>query len=222
LEQGNTQTIATFTGTLLKREQTAGRFLQLVFREAEENWLCLTSNLANAKLEIGKTYHIEGTFRQLGSRQYIHEPEIELVKGRGRTLKRIAIGIAIILLVAGATAFADKMIGGNLAPTSAATQQQAPPRNDNTAVGNQDPGPSMTKTANTTPDTTSTTPINTTPTPKTNTNTTNNTQTNQQPTDPGTTQTDPGTTDPGTTDPGTTDPGTTPTDPGPDPTQTGT
>jgi hypothetical protein len=77
VEQTGTQTIAIFTGTLLKRELVGEQhIIQLVFQEGVERWLCLTSNRAHKNLDVGKQYHIEGAFRHLGSRPYIHEPVI--------------------------------------------------------------------------------------------------------------------------------------------------
>jgi hypothetical protein len=96
------QTIATFTGTLLLRKRMPGKpFVQLIFREAGKDWLCLSSNIAHvAKLQIGKNYKIEGLFKSLGERDYIHEPEImplARVVAKRRVWISLVIALAILL-----------------------------------------------------------------------------------------------------------------------------
>jgi hypothetical protein len=106
VEQTGTQTIAIFTGTLLKRELVGEQhIIQLVFQEGVERWLCLTSNRAHKNLDVGKQYHIEGAFRHLGSRPYIHEPVIATVTSHGRYRKVLLIGLVATLMLSG-TVFA--------------------------------------------------------------------------------------------------------------------
>src|ERR1043165_9754084 len=101
MEQGETQTVATFTGTLLQRQRSDGKpFTQLIFREAGKDWLCLSSNVTHvAKLQIGKRYKIEGIFKSLGERAYIHEPEIVPLRSKFRTFGKWSLYTAIVLVV---------------------------------------------------------------------------------------------------------------------------
>ena len=131
------QTIATFTGTLLRREHAVGqKFVQLVFREGDENWLCISSKLINAKLAVGQEYRVEGEFRRAGDRAYIHEPRIAPVrraakagaskagrtpKGRKRAWIVSASAFASLLLVGGVVfALHGKGSGQQLNATNAA------------------------------------------------------------------------------------------------------
>lgn len=121
--QRGTKRVA-FKGKLLKRSRLTGKpVLQLVFRDAGKNWLCLSSNLANLKLQIGKEYRVEGPSRMLGDRSYIHDPQITAIGGVS-ALKRLTFSTAIVLVVATMTAFAVKAMNGNLAPTSAESTEQ--------------------------------------------------------------------------------------------------
>jgi len=106
VDEAGTQTIATFNGTLLLRKRMPGKpFVQLVFREAGKDWLCLSSNIANvAKLQVGKNYRIEGIFKALGEHHYIHEPSIaplarQIVKRR--VLISMVLALVIILTATG-------------------------------------------------------------------------------------------------------------------------
>lgn len=120
MEQGGAQTIATFTGTLLRREHTLGqKFVQLVFREDGKDWLCISTDPRTATLLVGQKYKVEGVFKLLGERPYIHEPRIAAVTGRRMSAKHLAISAAIVLVVATMTAMAVRAVHGSLAPTSA-------------------------------------------------------------------------------------------------------
>jgi hypothetical protein len=141
MDSRGTQTVATFTGTLLRREHTIGqKFVQLVFREGDKNWLCISSKLTNAKLGIGQTYKIEGIFKQAGDRAYIHEPKIELLKRQGKAAKkRLVIGVValVAVLVCGGVVFALQGHSHPLTATNVAshtTQQPQTESGDNSAV----------------------------------------------------------------------------------------
>jgi len=104
VEQAGLQTIATFNGTLLTRKRVHGKpFVQLIFREAGKDWLCLSSDIAHAaRLQVGKKYRIEGIFKSLGEHTYIHEPQIaplaqQIVKRR----LWISLAIALAILLTG-------------------------------------------------------------------------------------------------------------------------
>lgn len=121
--QSGTQTIATFTGTLLRREHQIGqKFVQLIFREGDKNWLCISTNTMLTKLDVGQKYRIQGMFKSRAGCDYIHEPRVTAVRPRFFRLKHWALRTAIVLLVATATAFAVRLVHGNLAPTSAESQ----------------------------------------------------------------------------------------------------
>ncbi|HSX05309.1 MAG TPA: hypothetical protein VLF69_02485 [Candidatus Saccharimonadales bacterium] len=160
------QTIASFTGTLLKRERAAGqKFVQLVFREDSENWLCISNNLADAALAVGQLYRIEGIFRKVGGRAFIQSPKITPFRKRRIKLKRIGISAAVVLVIAALTAVSVRAVNGSLTPTSADTgttqhtTAQAPDT-ANAAATVQTPAPTDTTT------TTSPTPTPTPPKPK--------------------------------------------------------
>lgn len=114
-----TQTIATFTGTLLRREHAVGqKFVQLIFREDDRNWLCVSSKLQNASLQIGQNYRVEGVFREVGGREFIQDPQISPAKARpgGRTSRKrlLFAGIAgTVLLGIGGVAFALHSASGH-------------------------------------------------------------------------------------------------------------
>ncbi len=101
MAQGTTQTIATFTGTLLRRERVSDhKLVQLVFREGNKNWLCVSTNPADAALAVGQTYRIKGIFKHLGKRPYIAEPNITPVKRRRViTGNRIIVSAVLLALV---------------------------------------------------------------------------------------------------------------------------
>jgi hypothetical protein len=121
--QSGTQTIATFTGTLLRREHQIGqKFVQLIFREGDKNWLCVSTNTMLTKLDVGQKYHIQGMFKSRSGCDYIHEPRVTAVHPRFFRLRHWALRTVIVLLVATATAFAVRLVHGNLAPTSAESQ----------------------------------------------------------------------------------------------------
>jgi hypothetical protein len=153
----STQTIATFTGTLLRREHNVGqKFVQLVFREHDKNWLCISSKLSDTKLTIGQNYRIEGIFRQLGDRAYIHEPKIALSK-RQVPLRRmiIAAGIIVGVTVLGGGAFAATHTSGNdaqnltVSPASAHTTVQTTAPTSDTTAEQQQPATDATPAATT-------------------------------------------------------------------------
>jgi cytoskeletal protein RodZ len=101
LEQGNTQTtIASFTGTLLRREKTAdNKLVQLVFREGNENWLCVSTNPKAAQLPVGRTYKIQGVFKQAGKRPFIYEPKFALLQ-QSRKLSFTKLLVIAVVFVA--------------------------------------------------------------------------------------------------------------------------
>jgi hypothetical protein len=218
VEPNSAQTIATFTGTLLRRERhPAKQLVQLVFREDGQNWLCVSSNPATAKLDVGKDYRIEGTFKQLGERPFIHEPSISLIKQRKLALK-IGLGAGIAILLIGATAAGLSFMPDNNQPhystgsndaTAATTEQST---DNSAAVSPRATTPPETQTSPPAPTVTTTTKPKITPkTTASSTSTTSSTiPASTLPSDPAPTSPDPGTSDPGTTNPGTTDPGPTP------------
>lgn len=168
MEDNSAQTVATFTGTLLLRKRMPGKpFVQLVFREAEKDWLCLSSNLKHvATLQIGKKYHIEGIFKTLGEHQYIHEPTIMPI-AREIKKRRVIISIAMalgVVLAAGGIVLAathDPSAPKQDTPTNTSAQQQTSTTDDTytgTPATTSDPPPA---------DTTTTTPTKPTTTPKT-------------------------------------------------------
>jgi hypothetical protein len=148
-----TQTIATFTGTLLRREHDLGqKFVQLVFREGDKNWLCISSKLSNAKLAIGQKYKIEGMFKQVGERTYIHEPKIELSK-RHIPVKRLSIvaGAITALVTVGGVAFATHNGGTQPQPASHPAAQVVTTQPTSTAGTTEQTPPVATTTPAATP-----------------------------------------------------------------------
>jgi cytoskeletal protein RodZ len=210
VEQSSTQTVATFTGTLLRREKhPAKQLVQLVFREDGKNWLCLSSNPATARLDVGKNYRIEGAFKQLGHHPFIHEPSISLVKQRSIALI-VGISVGAIILLAGGTVGAFALMSNHGQPQQSTSTNAAPQA---TPMTQQSSTATVTETPTdppvTTPAATTTTPTTTT---KKKTTTSNTTPTPQvtapvttQPTTPDQTQQTP--TVPPTEDPVTPDPG---------------
>jgi flagellar basal body-associated protein FliL len=186
MEASGTQTIATFTGTLLRREHGVGqKFVQLVFREGDKNWLCISSKLTHAKLAIGQAYKIEGTFKQAGDRAYIHEPRIALLKKRGaRRALIITTSVVMVLAMIGGGVYALSGSNRQLNATNASSHTTAPQQpvvSSNAAVSEA-----------TTTDTTQTPPASdttTTPAPAaTTTKKASATQTKTQTTTPAATQ----------------------------------
>jgi len=148
MEQASTQTIATFNGVLLRRERAAGQhFVQLVFREADKDWLCLSSNLANAKLQIGKDYRIEGIFKRLGERAYIHEPQIQLLT-RQIVKRRVMISLVIALIIL--------LTAGGIVLAASHHDTAAPPANNTSETSGE-------QTSTTADNGSSNAPVNATP-----------------------------------------------------------
>ena len=164
MDQSSSQTIATFTGTLLRRERNAERKLvQLVFREGEQDWLCISNKLADAKLALGKEYRIEGIFKQIGDRPFIHEPNISLVKQRSIAVI-IGLGIGFVLFLTGGSVAAYTMLSKHNLPAAQNTTSDA---SQSTSIQTGDNSPAETP-ADTTPSPTASTP---TPSPATTTTT---------------------------------------------------
>jgi hypothetical protein len=131
--------------------------VQLVFREGDKNWLCISSKLSNAKLAIGQKYKIEGMFKQVGERTYIHEPKIELSK-RHIPVKRLSIvaGAITALVTVGGVAFATHNGGTQPQPASHPAAQVVATQPTSTAGTTEQTPPVAT-----TPPATTTTPATT-------------------------------------------------------------
>ncbi len=109
MEQTSSQTIATFTGTLLRREHMLGqKFVQLVFRENNQNVLCVSTDPKNAALLVGQNYHVEGALKEKSGHSFIQDPRITQLKKHWSLIKRVVVSIIIMGGVAGlgGTAFA--------------------------------------------------------------------------------------------------------------------
>jgi hypothetical protein len=50
------------------------RFVQLVFREDDKDWLCVSSDPRTVTLPVGQNYRIEGIFKQRGERAFVYDP----------------------------------------------------------------------------------------------------------------------------------------------------
>lgn len=228
-DSNNTQTIATFKGTLLRREHAATqRLVQLVFREGRKDWLCVSRNPADAKLALGKQYYIEGIAKRHGDRIVIHDSKIELLTKKSHKVAW-ASALCVVLITFGgiAAAFMHKSQTHAAKPVSskpaAAVTLQQPATQTEPTQTTPDPTPTPTTSTatTTTPRTISSTKASTTKQTNTTQPTTTAAVTTPTDTTPPATTTDPtSTTDPTQpTDP-TTDP-TPPQDPAPgtDPTQ---
>jgi hypothetical protein len=119
LDQANTQTIASFTGTLLRREKGSNNVVQLVFREKDNNVLCVSSDPSTARLAVGGRYRIEGIFRKAGKRPFIQNPRIQLIKHKKQLAKPVGIILAIVII---STAGAGAMAGHRTAPKTPSAQ----------------------------------------------------------------------------------------------------
>lgn len=109
MQQGSTPAIASFTGTLLRREHTLGqKFVQLVFRENDQNVLCVSTDTKNAALLVGQAYRVEGALREKSGRSFIQDPRITQLKKHWSLIKRVVVGIVVVGVLAGlgGTAFA--------------------------------------------------------------------------------------------------------------------
>jgi hypothetical protein len=104
----STPTVANFTGTLLRHEHKLGqKFVQLVFREADKNVLCVSTDPRTATLMVGQTYHVEGTFKYRGERPFVYDPAIAPLKKNwipslSRRNALIASGLFVIIILSGA------------------------------------------------------------------------------------------------------------------------
>jgi len=165
VENSATQTIATFTGTLLRREHALGqKFVQLIFREDGQDWLCVSTDPTTAKLPVGQNYRVEGVFKTHGERTYIHEPAIVLMKKGWLLWQRISFAVVVLMgmVIAGGVFMMHQNHSAQLlTPDNAAqtTKQNAP------TVPSEDTA----QTDQSTPDTTANTPAATTPAPVTTT-----------------------------------------------------
>jgi cytoskeletal protein RodZ len=168
----DTQTIATFTGILLRRQHMPGqKLVQLVFREDDRNWLCVSSKLNYAALQVGQKYHIEGEFKYRGDKSYIHEPVVSRAKtakrGRSRKLLFIASGAIASLVIVGGSVFA--LHGGHSNATdlqAANTSVKATAQAVTTPVRTEPTPPQTTTSTATTPPVPITKPTTTKPTTK--------------------------------------------------------
>ena len=108
MEQGGSQTIASFTGTLLRRKHELGdKFVQLVFREDDHDVLCVSTNPQTAVLPVGQVYRVEGAFREQAGRAFVQDPRIMQLKKHWSLIKRLIVGVVVVgILGAGGTAFA--------------------------------------------------------------------------------------------------------------------
>jgi hypothetical protein len=105
MDQG-TQTVASFTGTLLRHEHTLGqKFVQLVFRENDKNVLCVSTDARTVALTVGQIYRVEGTFKHRGEQPFTYNPQIALLKKRWVHFSRtilMCIGIVCLVVIVGA------------------------------------------------------------------------------------------------------------------------
>ncbi|MEJ0073552.1 MAG: hypothetical protein WDN27_05795 [Candidatus Saccharibacteria bacterium] len=164
MDQGNAQTIATFTGKLLRSERNEAKGLvQLVFREADKNWLCLSSDAQTAELPLGQEYSIEGEFKQIGDRAFIHEPNIAPL---AREVKKrrwwigAAIGAGFLLVACGVVFAADKVYMKPVRhqKTPSTSQASSTDTSGDQSVGDTSPDPAdAAGTSTNTPDTTTST-----------------------------------------------------------------
>jgi cytoskeletal protein RodZ len=125
MEQG-TSTTASFTGTLLRREHTLGeRFVQLVFREDDRDVLCVSTNPRAATLPIGQSYHVEGVFKQRGTREFIYDPKVALLKKHWRPIRRMMFVVIVVTCVAGLGSVAYMQHGTAKKPSPSMPAQHA-------------------------------------------------------------------------------------------------
>jgi hypothetical protein len=125
MEQG-TSTTASFTGTLLRREHTLGeRFVQLVFREEDRDVLCVSTNPRAATLPIGQNYHVEGVFKQRGTREFIYDPKVALLKKHWRPIRRVMFVLIVITCVAGLGSVAYMQHSTAKTPSPSVPEQHA-------------------------------------------------------------------------------------------------
>jgi hypothetical protein len=115
MQPDGAQTIASFTGTLLRREHTVGqKFVQLVFRENDKDVLCISTDPKDSAWQIGQAYHVEGTFRERAGRVFIQDPRITRLKKHWSLAKRLVVGTAVVAIIGvGGTVFA---LHGHAAP----------------------------------------------------------------------------------------------------------
>jgi len=98
-----TQTMANFTGTLLRRKHELGeKFVELVFRDNDHDVLCISTNLRTATLPVGQSYRIKGAFTYRGKRAFVLDPKIADPKRHWRTARRAMLAVIALGCVSGA------------------------------------------------------------------------------------------------------------------------
>jgi hypothetical protein len=147
------QTIASFTGILLKRDHTIGqKFVQLVFREQDKNVLCISANPKTATLPVGQMYYVEGMLRSKGKYSFVLDPRIDLLKKHWHPIRRIlyaGIGVAFFTSLGGiaymlqGSPTATKLTSSKQAVIQAATNTvvQPAPTPPRTPVSTSSPSP---------------------------------------------------------------------------------
>jgi len=144
-------TTASFTGKLLRCEYTPDKkFVQLVFHEGDRDVLCVSTSRRAAELPIGRSYHVEGIFKQHGDQGFIYNPKVVLSKKQGLHVGRLAFVVVVFVGVAG---FGGMTYVAKKSPTTPAPVQSV-----------QSPADTKTDTAQATPAAAAVSPSSTTPT----------------------------------------------------------
>lgn len=136
MAHGNIQTMH-FNGILLRRDYTLGqKFVRLVFRENNEDILCISANIQDSRWEVGEQYRVKGVVKHAGEHVYVQNPQIARPKQRWVVAKRALISTMVLAALAGIGTGAY-LFGKHMLATSPVAPQAMPVSAASTSVAGQ-------------------------------------------------------------------------------------
>lgn len=103
--------------------------VQLLFRQDDENVLCVSMDPKDAVWQVGQLYKVEGALAEKLGRKFVQNPHITLVKKHWPAIRKIGIGVAVLAILGGSgSVFALHTIdGGEPVPAVPAVTHHALP-----------------------------------------------------------------------------------------------
>lgn len=111
---------ASFTGILVKRDRIDSKHLvQLLFRNEDKNVLCVSADPKDNAWQVGQTYVVEGTWAEKLGHKFVRNPHIHRVKKHWSLIKKAAVTMAALAVLAGGGSAATIYALYNATPTPA-------------------------------------------------------------------------------------------------------
>lgn len=118
MEQGSSTT--SFTGILVKRDRIDDKHLvQLLFRNDDKNVLCVSADPKDNAWQVGQTYVVEGTWAEKLGHKFVRNPHISRAKKHWSLIKKAAVTMATLIVLAGGGSAATMYVLYSATPTPA-------------------------------------------------------------------------------------------------------